>query len=217
MPSPSAEPAPLAAKLLRFVLASIAFVALLLVLYAAHVRWLPVDVVLYSALLDGAAALAVAALVAWRGWRPFSGFNAFERVQILLCWGLLAFLFAFAVPTLIDRSLSFYLLEKLQQHGGGLREDRFEEIFTQAYVREHHLIEVRLTEQIESGTVRIEGACVVLTARGQRLAHFSRWFRRNLLPRKRLLMGRYTDALVDPFRGGMVEGDDDCRQGGARK
>jgi hypothetical protein len=204
------------AKLLRFAMATTLFLALLLLAYAAHVRWFPVDVVLYSAVLDGALVLLAAAAVTVL-WRPLSGFNAFERVLMLLLWGLLSVLFAFAVPTLIDRSLSFYLLEKLQQHGGGLRQERFEGLFTHAYLREHHLIEVRLTEQLESGTVRIEGGCVVLTARGERLAGFSRWFRRNLLPRHRLLMGRYSDALVDPFRGGMSEPDDSCRRDTAPK
>lgn len=199
-------------KVWRFVFLTLAFLALLGVAYAVHVRWFRVDVVLYSALLDGAIVLALAALLAWR-WRGFAVFNGFERLQLLLCWGMLAFLFAFAVPTVIDRSLSFYILEKLQQHGGALRQDRFEDLFTRGYAREHHLVDVRLTEQLKSGTVVIEGECVRLTARGDRLAEFSRWFRRNLLPRKRLLMGRYTDALTDPFRAGVVEGDDEC--GGA--
>lgn len=204
------------AKLWRFAWLTLAFGALLALVYAAHVRWFRVDVVLYSALFDGALVLALAALLAWRGV-GFAPFNAFERTQLLLCWGLLAFVFAFAVPTVIDRSLSFYILEKLQQHGGGLRQDRFEDLFTRGYAREHHLVDVRLTEQVASGTVLIDGPCVRLTARGEELADFSRWFRRNLLPRKRLLMGQYTDALTDPFRAGVVEGDDACRVSPAPK
>jgi hypothetical protein len=197
------------AKLWRFAWLSFAFGTLLALVYAAHVRWLRVDVVLYSALLDGALVLGIATLMAWRGpW--FKPFNIFERVQMLLAWGLLAFLFAFAVPTVIDRSLSFYILEKLQQHGGALREDRFEDLFTRGYAREHHLVDVRLTEQLASGTVAIDGPCVRLTPRGEHLASFSRWFRHNLLPRKRLLMGRYTDVLTDPFRAGVVATDDAC-------
>ena len=198
------------AKLLRFAWLTLAFGALLGIVYAAHVRWFHVDVVLYGALLDGALVLALAALLAWRG-PGFAPFNAFERLQLLLCWGLLAFVFAFSVPTVIDRSLSFYILEKLQQHGGALRQDRFPDLFTHSYMREHHLVDVRLTEQLASGTVVIDGPCVRLTARGDRLARFSRWFRRNLLPRHRLLMGQYTDVLTDPFRAGMAEPDDDCR------
>lgn len=208
--SPAAAPGALRAKLPRFAACTLAFLVLLAATYAAHMRWFRVDVVFYSALLDGLLALCVAAaLAAWLGWlRPF---NAFERLQMWLCWALLAYAFAISVPTVIDRSLSFYFLEKLQQHGGGLRRDRFEEIFTRGYAREHRLVDVRLTEQLASGTLTVAGDCVRLTARGERLARFSRWFRANLLPRQRLLMGEYTDALTDPFAAGQAEPDDECR------
>jgi hypothetical protein len=166
-------------------------------------------VVFYSAMLDAAIAVALAAL-ALAGLRAFAAFNAFEKLQMLLAWALLGYAYAISVPTVIDRSLSFYLLEKLQQRGGGLRVDRFQDVFTHEYVREHRLVSVRLTEQLASGTVTISDGCVRLTKRGQRLATFSRFFRRNLLPRHRLLMGRYTDELTDPFRGGVGGAVDEC-------
>jgi len=100
----------------------------------------------------------------------------------------------------IDRSLSFYLLEKIQQRGGGIRLASFQRVFTDEYVKEHRLVDVRLTEQLKSGTIVILDGCVKLTPRGKYLANFSRYFRRTFLPSKRLLMGEYTDALTDPFR-----------------
>jgi hypothetical protein len=189
-----------------FALASAGYGALLLALYFAHMHWLRVDVVFYASVFDALLAVGLAALaLAWL--RAFAGFNGFEKGLMLLAWALLGYAFAISVPTVIDRSLSFYFLEKIQQHGGGLRVERFEDVFTRGYAREHQLVAVRLTEQLASGTVTIEDGCVRLTARGQRLADFSRFFRRHLLPRQRLLMGRYTDALVDPFRaGGSTEG-----------
>ena len=53
--------------------------------------------------------------------------------------------------------------------------------------------------------------CVELTPTGQRLAKFSRFYRKNLLPKKRLLMGEYTDALTDPFRDSAASAMPDCR------
>lgn len=103
-------------------------------------------------------------------------------------------------PTVIDRSLSFYILEKIQQRGGGIQLDSFEQVFTQEYLKEHRLVDVRLTEQQSSGTIMIQDGCVKLTERGKRLASFSRYFRQNFLPKQRLLMGEYTDDLTDPFR-----------------
>jgi hypothetical protein len=115
------------------------------------------------------------------------------------------------VPAVLDRSLSFYILEKLQQRGGGIQQARFAEIFTQEYVKEHRLVDVRLTEQMESGTIKIDNGCVRLTAKGDRLATFSRFFRTHLLPKRRLLMGQYSDDLTDPFRHSATQVDYLCK------
>jgi hypothetical protein len=173
-------------------------------------RWGRVNVVFYSAIACAVAATVVAAVPVLRA-RAFAGFSALEKTQLLLIWLLIGYAFAISVPTVIDRSLSFYLLEKLQQRGGGIREDAFAQVFTQEYMVEHHLVDVRLTEQLESGTIRIDKGCVLLTERGQRLARFSRWFRANMLPRQRLLMGQYTDALTDPFRNSDARTDYTCK------
>lgn len=41
---------------------------------------------------------------------------------------LLAYGFAISVPTVIDRSLSMYILEKLQQRGGGIQLAAFDTV-----------------------------------------------------------------------------------------
>lgn len=199
-----------ATRFLSAVAATLGFVLVLLLAYIVHVRFFRVDVVFYAAILDGvlAALLCGAGLLAARRALPFS---PLERALLVVNWLLLGYCFAISVPTVIDRSLSFYILEKLAQRGGAIREDRFEEIFSREYMREHHLVEVRLTEQRQSGTITIANGCVRLTPRGARLASFSRFFRKHLLPRERLLMGRYTDALTDPFRDSRRDVDYRCR------
>jgi hypothetical protein len=200
---------PVLAKLRAAGLATGAFVLLLMAVYVVHARWLRVDVVLYSALLDGAIAAGGAALLL--GTRAFPALNGFEKGQLVAIWLLAACVFAISVPTVIDRSLSFYLLEKLQQRGGGIREDRFADVFIKEYMKEDRLVEVRLTEQLASGTIVIEDGCVRLTPRGEALASFSRFFRRHLLPRQRLVMGSYSDVLTDPFRDSVESADYRCR------
>lgn len=196
-------------KLRRAVLGILAFLACLLAVNWLHGRFFTVDVVFYSALFDVALATALAGvLLGATGF--FAPYNRFERAQQFACWLLLGYVYAITVPTLIDRSLSFYILEKLQQQDGGIRQDRFEDLFTQDYVREHQLVAVRLTEQQASGTVVIENGCVRLTGRGQRLASFSQFFRQHLLPRRRRLLDRYTDELTDPFRARFGAEDGAC-------
>jgi hypothetical protein len=197
-------------KFLKAVMATVFFVACLLAAYVLRMRYGQVDVVFYSTI--GCAVVAVMAAGALLyGLRAFSEFSGLEKFQMLVIWLLLGYAFAISVPTVIDRSLSFYLLEKLQQRGGGIRQDRFQDVFVKEYMIEHRLVDVRLTEQLESGTIQINNGCVRLTPRGERLASFSRWFRATLLPRHRLLMGEYTDDLTNPFRNSTATVDYTCR------
>ena len=186
-------------KLTRALIASAAFLIILLIVYYVHINYFKVDVVFYAAVADGVLASFIAgvALVWLKLFRPLGGFEKFQLISI---WLLAGYALAISVPTVIDRSLSFYILEKIQQRGGGIRQDSFEQVFTQEYVREHHLVDVRLTEQLASGTIVIENGCVLLTPKGESIASFSRNFRQHWLPKKRLLMGQYSDVLTDPFR-----------------
>jgi hypothetical protein len=198
----------------RALAAIAAYLVLLAILYVAHARLLRVDVVFYSALADAAVAAALLLLAMRLRW--FAALDGFDRTLLFLICLLLGYAFAISVPTVIDRSLSFYFLEKIQQRGGSMRLENFEEVFTRDYAREHRLVDVRLTEQVASGTLRVDGDCVSLTPRGERLADFSRFFRRHFLPRQRLLMGEYTDRLTDPFLGGKANSSPEC-QAGARR
>ena len=197
-------------KYLKLVVATAVYAILLLAIYVLHVRYVPVNVVFYSAILDAVLATTLAiTLVATVRW--FKVFTRFETLQLCCIWLLLGYSFAISVPTVIDRSLSFYILEKLQQRGGGIKLDAFDQVFTQEYVKEHRLVDVRLTEQQQSGTVEIKDGCVKLTAWGQTIASSSRYFRAHFLPKQRLLMGKYSDDLTDPFRNSVDRVDYRCQ------
>lgn len=196
-------------KIKKTLLASGIFLALLLAFYLVHIKYFRINVVFYSAMLDGVLASVFAAVVLFKV-KSFSLFNVFEKTQMIAIWFLLGYVFAISIPTVIDRSLSFYILEKLDQRGGGIQLASFEDVFTKEYVKEHRLVDVRLTEQQESGTIIIQDGCVKLTERGKRLADFSRYFRKNFLPKQRLLMGEYTDSLTDPFRSSENVADYQC-------
>lgn len=197
-------------KASRFLAASTFFVALTCLIYWIHIAFFRVNVVFYSAILDGVLATMIAGIAIWH-MRAFAVFGPFEKVQMVLIWLLTAYALAISVPTVLDRSLSFYILEKLQQRGGGIQQSRFAEVFTQEYLKEHRLVDVRLTEQLQSGTIHIENGCVHLTPKGNDLASFSRFFRAHLLPKQRLLLGNYSDDLTDPFRHSATQIDYLCK------
>lgn len=186
-------------KLLRAALATLVFLLTLAAIYYIHIHYFPVNVVFYAAIIDAViAGLLTATILGALGF--LSPLGGFEKTQLFAIWLLTGYALAISGPTVIDRSLSFYILEKLQQRGGAIKQSAFEDVFTREYMVEHRLVDVRLTEQLESGTISIEDGCVKLTDKGRRLAGFSRYFRAHWLPKQRLLMGRYSDDLTDPFR-----------------
>ncbi len=174
------------------------YVMLLLGIHFLHVRFFSVDVVFYAAIGD---ALLAAVLTGLLLLVPaLRRFTLTEKVLLVAVWLLGGYAFAISVPTVIDRSLSFYILEKLDQRGGGIRQDAFQDVFTKEYMVEHRLVDVRLTEQESSGTIQIKNGCVLLTEKGHRMAAMSRFYRQHFLPKQRLLLGKYSDDLTDPFR-----------------
>jgi len=198
------------AKIIKGVFICLIFVFILFPIYLVHVKFFHVDVVFYSALYDALIATGMTCLVLC--FAPyFKVFNSFEKLLLILVLLLGGYAFAISIPTVIDRSLSFYILEKLEQRGGGVKQSALEDIFTQEYVKEYRLIDVRLTEQVESGTIEIVNDCVKLTRKGRFLSNFSRYFRENLLPKQRLLMGDYTSDLTDPFKNSIKYSDYECQ------
>jgi len=197
-------------KYLKLITVTALYVVLLLATYYIHITYFRVNVVFYSSMMDAVIAtmIGIGAILAIKWLRAFT---VFECLQMVCIWLLLGYSFAISVPTVIDRSLSFYILEKLQQRGGGIKFDSFDQVFTKEYVKEHRLVDVRLTEQEQSGTIVIKDGCVKLTDWGNTIATSSRFFRTHFLPKQRLLMGQYSDALTDPFRNSNTQVDYTCR------
>ncbi len=69
---------------------------------------------------------------------------------------------------------------------------------------EYKLVEMRLTEQLRSGTIEMLDDCIVLTKRGYLVTKFSSFFRRNFLANKRLILDEYSDQLTDPLQNSLV-------------
>lgn len=201
-----------ALKIGRAAVASALYLLLLPLVYVVHARFFSVDVVLYSALTDVLLATGLCSLLLWRlAW--FSPLGLLEKLQLVAIWFLVGYALAISVPTVLDRSLSFYLLEKLQQRGGGIRQEALAGIIADEFMQEHRLVDARLTEQLASGTIAIVDGCVVLTSKGRSIASASRAFRAHLLPKRRLLMGEYSDDLTDPFARSHAEVAYTCAPG----
>eukprot|EP01037_Dinobryon_pediforme_P017524 gene17524-17724_t len=168
-------------------------------IYLAHIHWLQINVIFYAAIADGLLAAGGTGALALLLRRRLT-LTGFELTLLVLIWCIGGYAVAISGPTVLDRSLSLYILEKLQQRGGGIAESAISRVFTEEYLPEFRLVDVRLTEQMQSGTIEIINGCVRLTEKGRHLAAISHALRQNFLAKHRLLAGVYTDALVDPFK-----------------
>jgi hypothetical protein len=181
-----------------------------------HFNFFVVKVVFFSCLIDLLITLVVIGPLVY--WQLMKRRNL-NKTEIALT-GLLASVglvfYAVIGPTVIDRSLSFYLVEKLKQRGGAIAYDAFPDVFVKEYIPEYRLMDVRLTEQLTSGFAERDGSCVVLTPRGELLAGFLDFYRRNFLPKKRDLMGEITDKLTHPFDNTAQVVDVSCARASVR-
>ena len=184
---------------LRIILFLVAWGLIYVVVHLLHVKFFIVDVIFYAGLFD----LFLSSVIFGIFYMFFLQRRfAFEKDVVVLTslLGLACgYIFALTVPTVIDRSLSAYMLEKIESRGGGVRFDALEVIFVEEYIPEYRLMDVRMQEALSSGTVVIENDCVVLTGKGRKVAGMTSFYRKNLLPKRRRLLGEVTDVLTDPF------------------
>ena len=196
-------------KLKTFFLAISLYLFIYALIYLVHINFFRVNVIFYSSLLDSFIALIIF-LVCYVSARVFKKFSNFESCMLFFILLLVGYSFSISLPTVIDRSLSFYFLEKIKQHGGAINRNAMSEIFINDYMIEYKLVEMRLTEQLRSGTIEMLDDCIVLTKRGYLVTKFSSFFRRNFLANKRLILDEYSDQLTDPLQNSLVNSQYVC-------
>jgi len=186
-------------KSINFIILSIMYLSIFLIVYLVHINFFKVDVILYSAIFDFLLSLAIFAVIFYL--TKFSDYyNNFEISQILIIFLLIGYSISISLPTVVDRSLSFYILEKISAHNGSIKTSVMRDIFVNDYINEYKLVEVRITEQVASGTIELKDGCINLTDKGKLIVGFSSYFRKNFLAKERLLLNEYTDVLTDPLK-----------------
>lgn len=187
-------------------------IVLFFVVNYIHFQFIPVHVILFACLVDGAIAIAIV----WGAYFLLRSRDVelapTEIVLTVLTSALAIAVYSVMGPTVIDRSLSIYIVEKVYQRGGRVAEAAMPAIFIEEYMPEYRLVDVRLTEQLTSGTLRLENGCLYLTDRGRAIVRFTSFYRKHFLPRRRILMGEETAQLTDPFRDQPQRVDVTCPQ-----
>jgi len=197
-------------KFILLALSIFLYFAIFLVTYLVHINFFEVQVILYSALLDAFIALIIFVVISI-SLKNKLNLNYFESLLIILLLSLIGYSLSLSLPTVIDRSLSFYFLEKIEQHNGSIEKASMRDIFINDYIDEYKLVEIRITEQLESGTIQLDGSCISLTKRGYLIAKFSDFFRKNLLANNRLILDEYSNHLTDPLGNSTINKEYICQ------
>ncbi|WP_370309764.1 hypothetical protein [Sphingobium abikonense] len=160
-----------------------ATIALGFLLYVALIR---------SPLLGGVAILfyrgvAIAAVVAFL--LLVAGIAARRRLRLApeTLVGAVALSLAFNIsflivfPVTFDRSITMFLLARIERQDGQLDARSLEQVFVREYLGDLRQIDRRITEQSLSGTIRVERGRIHITPQGRRLLKGARllggWFR----------------------------------------
>ena len=197
-------------KILEMTTLSVILGSAFLIVNYAHFQLITVNVIMYACVIDAIVSTILVICFYMLIRRKNSPLLMTEFSLVVIASNLLIILYGVMGPTVIDRSLSLYIVNKIDQRGGQVSEASLPDLFVKEYLPEFRLVEVRMTEQVTSGTVTIENGCVMLTPRGRRLSRFVNFYRKSFLPKKRNLMGEITDQLTDPFSNTSVIVDTAC-------
>jgi hypothetical protein len=94
--------------------------------------------------------------------------------------------YSILVPTAIDRSLSIYMLEKIAESNGKLDIQKFETQISETYFNEMDVFKIRINEQKETGSIKVENNEITLTKKGEILLSFFNFVKCHFLPKKRI-------------------------------
>jgi hypothetical protein len=122
----------------------------------------------------------------------------FERVLLYYIISILiGYSIAITFPAVIDRSLSVYILEEFDKTSSAFSQNEINNLIVNKYMYDYRVTEMRITEQINSGTIYEDNGKYYLTNKGHFIATFTRFFRLHFLPKKRLIMNTYSNELVN--------------------
>jgi hypothetical protein len=195
--------------IVKSIILTVLYLSIFSIVYLVHINFFKTDVILYSAFLDSILSIIIFAVIFFLS-KFSNNYSNFEISQIFIIFILIGYSASISLPTVIDRSLSFYILEKIDTYNGSVKTSSLRDIFVNDYIDEYKLVEVRITEQVASGTIELLDGCIYLTNKGKFIASFSSFFRKNLLAKKRLLLNEYTDVLTDPLKDSVLNEDYVC-------
>ena len=169
----------------KYLIVTLSYLGLFFTINAIHFYFFNVNVILYTLLFDLIISLLVVVIgLAVINKNFYLNKNLLITILFLIATSQTLVIYAFVVPTAIERSLSVYLLEKLESNKGALSISDFNIIAKKEYFNDMKVVETRINEQITTGSIIIDSGKVVLTDKGKALIKVFSFIKKYLLPQK---------------------------------
>ncbi len=142
-------------------------------------------VILYSLLFDTIIALLVLTVcLIFINRKYYFSDNILITIFFLLTITQSLIIYSLLIPTVVDRSLSIYLLKHLDKNKGSLTMSELTKIAKDDYFKDMNVLETRINEQLATGSIEVVNNEVVLTDKGKNLIYIFSFIKSFLLPRK---------------------------------
>jgi len=115
------------------------YLVILITIYWIHITFIKVNVLLYSGIQDVIISLIIFILINKFLMKNYLNNN--EKFLIIIILLQLGYNLIISVPTIIDRSLSFYLLEKINE----INKNDVEGLIINEYLKKMRVAEMRIT------------------------------------------------------------------------
>ena len=169
----------------KYLILTLSYLGLFFTINAIHFNFFNVNVILYTLLFDLIVSLLVVVIgLAIINKKFYLNKNLLLTILFLIATSQALVIYAFVVPTAIERSLSVYLLERLESNQGMLSISAFNIIAKHEYFNDMNVVETRIDEQIATGSIIIVSGKVVLTDKGKVLIKVFSFIKKYLLPQK---------------------------------
>jgi hypothetical protein len=168
-------------KINTFFVGLFIYIVLMLFCCLVSLRFLMFSVTLYGSIFGSFVAALISLLILGK-LKFFRIFSSFEKYLIISIFLLVGYSYSITIPTIIDRSLTIYMLGELKNSPSGIEKAKLEQDLTDSYIRDYQLIPTRILEQIVSGTITVENNCIKLTRTGMYIAEISQFYKNLFLP-----------------------------------
>ena len=171
---------------MKYILSFLLFFTTFFIVNFLHFYFFEVSVILYALIFDIFISSLVFILITFKTHKSYYK-NSITYILFILFTLNLLFTYSILIPTAIDRSLSIYMLEQIDEKNGSLDLETFETQISKNYFYDMNVIKTRINEQIETGSIDLKNNEISLTEKGKILLGIFNFVKSNFLPKKRVI------------------------------